>query len=91
VIWPLISRYVSLLAIRASLIAGWTLPAVSVARDVTVCSAGATARLIAVSGIANLEDEAGRIGADASLPKPFELDELLAVVARLLPNADRIA
>ena len=52
---------------------------------------GAMARLIAVSGIADLEDEAGRIGADAFLAKPFELDELLAVVAKALLDADRSA
>ena len=52
---------------------------------------GATARLIAVSGVANLEHEAARIGAEAFLAKPFELEELLAVVAKLLPDADETA
>src|SRR5215204_4141591 len=38
VIWPLLSQYVFLFAMRGSVIAGWTLPAVSVARDVMACS-----------------------------------------------------
>ena len=41
--------------------------------------------LIAVSGIANLAEEAERIGADGYLTKPFELDALLALVRRTLP------
>lgn len=41
-----------------------------------------TARLVAVSGLANLEAEAARIGADDYLSKPFELDALLSIVAR---------
>ena len=40
----------------------------------------ASARLIAVSGIANLEGEAARIGAHGFLKKPFELEDLLASV-----------
>ena len=40
VIWPLLSQYVFLFAIGGSVMAGWTLPDVSVARDVTVCSPG---------------------------------------------------
>ena len=45
----------------------------------------ATATLIAVSGIANLEEEATRIGADGYLTKPFELDDLLRLVNQSLP------
>ena len=45
----------------------------------------ASARLIAVSGIANLEDEAARIGAHGFLKKPFDLADLLAIVAESLP------
>jgi two-component system, chemotaxis family, chemotaxis protein CheY len=44
----------------------------------------ATAALIAVSGIANLEEEAARIGAHGFLAKPFELDDLLDLVTRTL-------
>src|SRR5215213_8772681 len=56
-----------------------TLPDISGAEFVQRyrCLPGATATLIAVSGIANLEDEAARIGADGFLTKPFELDDLL--------------
>jgi DNA-binding response OmpR family regulator len=35
-----------------------------------------------VSGLANLEEEAARIGADDYLSKPFELDALLSIFAR---------
>jgi DNA-binding response OmpR family regulator len=42
----------------------------------------ANARLIAVSGIPALEEETARIGADAYLPKPFDLDVLLTLVAQ---------
>jgi hypothetical protein len=38
VIWPLASQYVCLPASSGSSGAGWTLPSVSVARDVTMCS-----------------------------------------------------
>jgi hypothetical protein len=38
VIWPLASQYVCLPASSGSFGAGWTLPSVSVARDVTMCS-----------------------------------------------------
>lgn len=38
------------------------------------------ARTIAVSGIEYLEEEAHKIGADAALSKPYELDELLTLV-----------
>jgi DNA-binding response OmpR family regulator len=41
---------------------------------------GSTAPLIAVSGLANLEREAARIGADGHLGKPFDVDDLLALV-----------
>jgi len=44
----------------------------------------ATASLIAVSGIANLAQEADRIGADGFLTKPFELDDLLSLVNQTL-------
>jgi len=44
----------------------------------------ATAALIAVSGIANLEAEVERIGVDGFLAKPFELEDLLALVNRAL-------
>jgi DNA-binding response OmpR family regulator len=44
----------------------------------------ATAALIAVSGVANLEEEAARIGADGFLAKPFELEDLLSLVTRTL-------
>jgi CheY-like chemotaxis protein len=44
----------------------------------------ASARLIAVSGIANLEQEATRIGADGFLTKPFEIDDLLSTVSRAM-------
>ena len=42
----------------------------------------ATATLIALSAIVNLEEAAGRMGADGFLAKPFELDELLSLVNR---------
>ena len=42
----------------------------------------ATARLIAVSAIADIEDESARIGADGFLTKPFEIEDLLAIVGR---------
>jgi DNA-binding response OmpR family regulator len=45
----------------------------------------AAAPLIAVSGIANLAAEAERIGVDGFLTKPFELEDLLALVRRTLP------
>lgn len=45
----------------------------------------ATAALVALSAIVNLEDEARRIGADGFLAKPFELEDLLSLVNRLLP------
>ena len=44
----------------------------------------AAAPLIAVSGIANLAEEAARIGVDGFLTKPFELEDLLALVRRIL-------
>src|SRR4051794_17485108 len=44
------------------------------------CLPDATAKLIAVSGIVNLDVEAARIGADGFLTKPFELDDLLSLV-----------
>lgn len=44
----------------------------------------ATAALIAVSGIANLEAEVERIGVDSFLSKPFELEDLLSLVNRAL-------
>ena len=44
----------------------------------------ASAMLIAVSGIANLAEEADRIGVDAFLSKPFELADLLSLVQRTL-------
>ena len=37
-ICPLLSQYVRLLAMAGSVMAGWMLPAVSVARDVMLCS-----------------------------------------------------
>jgi DNA-binding response OmpR family regulator len=40
----------------------------------------ATARLVAVSGIAKLDEESARIGADGCLAKPFELADLLRIV-----------
>jgi DNA-binding response OmpR family regulator len=46
----------------------------------------ATARLLAVSGITSLGAQAAEIGADGYLPKPFGIDDLLAVVARVLPD-----
>jgi DNA-binding response OmpR family regulator len=45
----------------------------------------AAAPLLAVSGIANLAEEAERIGVDGFLTKPFELEDLLALVHRTLP------
>ena len=44
----------------------------------------ATAPLIAVSGIANLAEEAERIGIDGFLTKPFDLDDLIGLVGRLV-------
>ena len=44
----------------------------------------ATATLIALSAIVNLEEAAGRIGADGFLTKPFELEDLLGLVNRWL-------
>ena len=63
-----------------------TLPDISGAEFVQRyrCLPDATATLIAVSGIANLEDEATRIGADGCLTKPFELDDLIHLVNRAL-------
>jgi CheY-like chemotaxis protein len=40
------------------------------------------ARLIAVSGIANLAEQAAKVGADAALLKPFDLDDVLSLVSR---------
>ena len=51
----------------------------------------ASARLIAVSGIANLAEEAARIGAHGFLRKPFELDALLGIVAGSLPVLEETA
>jgi len=51
----------------------------------------ASARLIAVSGLANLHDEAARIGAHGFLRKPFELADLLAVVTESLPILNETA
>ena len=48
----------------------------------------ATAPLIAVSGIANLEAEVARIGADGFLAKPFELEALLSLVDRALSDGE---
>lgn len=47
--------------------------------------------LIALSGIANLADEAVRIGADAHLAKPFEIDELLETIAEALARANAVS
>jgi DNA-binding NtrC family response regulator len=44
----------------------------------------ASAILIAVSGIADLEQEAARIGADGFLPKPFDIEDVLAMVRKAL-------
>ena len=44
----------------------------------------ATAPVIAVSGIVNLEEEAARIEADGFLTKPFDLEALLSLVNRAL-------
>jgi DNA-binding response OmpR family regulator len=38
------------------------------------------ARLIAVSAISNLREEAAEIGVDAALSKPFDLENLLTLV-----------
>ena len=40
----------------------------------------ASAQLVAVSGSTGLEREAARLGADGCLAKPFDLDDLLAIV-----------
>lgn len=48
----------------------------------------ATAALVLLSAAPDLDKEAVRSGVDRYLAKPFELDELLAVVAELLPDAD---
>jgi len=65
-----------------------TLPDLSAAEFVEQYRAlpEATAPLIAVSGIPNLAEEAERIGADASLGKPFELEDLICLVHRTLPR-----
>ena len=51
----------------------------------------ATAALVLLSAAPELDTEAGRSGVDRYLAKPFELDELLAIVAQSLPGADQIA
>ena len=48
----------------------------------------ATTPVIAVSGIANLEEEAARIGANGFLTKPFELEALLSLVDRVLTDSE---
>jgi CheY-like chemotaxis protein len=44
---------------------------------------GARVPLLVVSGAAQAADAADRLGADALLPKPFDLDELLGAVHRV--------
>jgi DNA-binding response OmpR family regulator len=47
----------------------------------------ATARLIAVSGMPNLEEESARIETHGFLVKPFELEDLLSIVAKAISAA----
>lgn len=47
----------------------------------------ARARVVLVSGMAGLREEAARLGADDFLVKPFGLDELVSTVARACPCA----
>ena len=42
---------------------------------------GASALLVAVSGMVDLEGEAVRLGVDRFLGKPFELEDVLAIVS----------
>jgi CheY-like chemotaxis protein len=45
------------------------------------------ARIVVVSGMANLDDEAVKLKADGFLGKPFQLDDLISTVASVLPAA----
>lgn len=52
---------------------------------------GRPAGVILLSGAMELEQRARRIGAHASLAKPFELDDLLAAVGRFLPHPPEVS
>jgi DNA-binding response OmpR family regulator len=45
---------------------------------------GTPAPILIASAVANLEDEAARLGVERYLAKPFELDDLLSMVAQAL-------
>ena len=47
----------------------------------------ATARLIVVSGAVNIAERAAEMGVDGYLVKPYELDDLLATVAKAFSAA----
>lgn len=48
---------------------------------------GAHARVVIVSGMAGLDEEAARLKVDGFLPKPFDLDALTSTVANALTSA----
>lgn len=63
-----------------------SLPGMSPEELVTAYRAlpGADAQMVAVSGFPGLPQEAARLGADGCLAKPFDLEDLLAMVSAAL-------
>ena len=51
--------------------------------------AGKQAPVVVCTALTHAEEEARRVGADACLPKPFDLDDLAAVVRDLLAANDK--
>jgi two-component system chemotaxis response regulator CheY len=51
-------------------------------------AATASLRILMISGSVNARVMAGRVGSDGFLPKPFQADELLEAVARLVDATD---
>jgi two-component system nitrogen regulation response regulator NtrX len=47
----------------------------------------ARARVVVISGVTGLREEATKLEADGFLAKPFSLDDLIDVVAELCPSA----